>query len=165
MTGPAWEIERKFLVTDRSVLVGCPAVDITQVYPFDDGQVVVRLNRRDGEYRLTLREGAAGVVRRQVTYPIPETFGVLLAATPTARVSAKRRYFLRHQGREWTVDVWSWPAVDLALAEVELADPASRIDVPPWCGREVTGDPAHYDHVIAAPRPASSAPGARARPA
>jgi adenylate cyclase len=159
VTGPALEIERKFLVADRSVLAGSPTIDITQVYVFDDGRTVMRLNRRDGEYRLTLRENTADVVRQQFACAIPETFGKLLAASPMARVSVKRRHLLRHGDLLWTVDVWSWPDNDLALAEVELADPATRIDVPPWCGREVTGDPAYYDHVIAAPRPTPPAPG------
>jgi len=43
----------------------------------------------------------------------------------------------------WQVDVYAGILAGVVLAEVELPSETTEITLPPWVGREVTGDPAY----------------------
>jgi adenylate cyclase len=76
--------------------------------------------------------------RLEFEYPIPLKDGEeLLAFTPLQ--VRKRRYGLDLPGGDWVLDRFEGANAPLVVAEVELADAAQPVDVPPWCVRELTG--------------------------
>jgi CYTH domain-containing protein len=56
---------------------------------------------------------------------------------------AKTRYFVPHAGHTWQLDVYRGMLAGIVLAEVELPTESTEVALPPWVGREVTGDPAY----------------------
>lgn len=52
----------------------------------------------------------------------------------------KWRHRVLAAGRLWEIDVFAGENEGLILAEVELASPDEPLALPPWAGREVTGD-------------------------
>lgn len=162
MTGPNVEHERRFLVADASVLHGHSGNLIVQGYLFAQDGWTVRVRRTH--------------VRTSEDGPLEESVPVLTAKTP--RVDATRReydvaldvvdaqeflrrtrlkvvkarYQLLHAGRPWDVDVFHGANEGLIIAECETAKAVARLDVPSWCGPEVTGD-RRYDNEELARRP------------
>ncbi|WP_380282920.1 hypothetical protein [Kitasatospora purpeofusca] len=146
------EIERRFLVADHSIVRGRSGNRIAQAYLFADSRTILRVGRRHGGWRLTVKEADARVARREFHAMLPDPFGHELFDSPYARVSVKCRHPVEHAGRLWLVDVFEGAMKGLVLAEIELSDEAERIDVPPWCGEEVTTVPGYSDHALAVPR-------------
>jgi adenylate cyclase len=146
-----WEVERKFLVVDPTVVQCSAGLRIEQAYLFADGYTVIRLGRRGG-WRLTVRQAGPSVVRREATAFLPEALGRALFESAAARTSIKWRHQIEHQARLWSIDVYEAPHCGLLVAEVELVDELEPVDIPPWCGREVTGDAAFYDEALAVRR-------------
>ncbi|MFD8820220.1 hypothetical protein ACFV23_54285 [Streptomyces sp. NPDC059627] len=140
------EVERRFLVREPSVVEGTEGVEIVQAYLFADGHTVLRVGRRHGGWRLTVKDSGSGLVRREYHAELPAEFGAALFASSSVRRSVKRRHRVPYAGRVWFVDVHRAGPV---LAEVELSAPDSELAVPAWCGAEVTGDPAYADHALA----------------
>jgi CYTH domain-containing protein len=84
----------------------------------------------------------------------PEIFDAMWGLTRSARVR-KDRYVVPHGAHTWEIDVFL--DRDLALAEVELGDVHEAITLPPWLApyleRDVTGEPAYFNAVLARPEP------------
>jgi CYTH domain-containing protein len=51
----------------------------------------------------------------------------------------KQRYGLNLPGGAWVLDVFAGNNAPLVVAEVELADPDQILNLPAWCGEELTG--------------------------
>lgn len=157
--GLPMEIERKYLLracppAARAV----PPIRIEQGWI--PGQTLrERLRRRiapDGTVScwrtVKLGPAAARVEVEEVT--TPELFAALWELTRTARVR-KDRYVVPHGAHTWEIDVFL--DRELVLAEVELGDVNESITLPPWLApyleRDVTGEPAYYNAVLARPEP------------
>jgi CYTH domain-containing protein len=141
----ATEIERRFLVTDPSVLEGRRGTRLEQGYlPVEaPASVRVRLAEGDAERRafLTIKQGTSARRRLEFEYPIPLADArELLAATCGAARIRKTRYRVPWAGRAWEVDRFEDENAPLLLAEVELEDEGALVELPPWVGREVTDD-------------------------
>lgn len=159
LTGPspgiaamALEIERRFLVRGEAWRAHvCGQADLRQGYLLADGQgrtVRVRLSQRDGEGQawLTLKapqpqgsgEGEGALTRLEFEYPIPVDDARALLRLASHEL-AKRRYRLDWPGGDWVLDVFEGDNAPLVVAEVELASVDSPLDLPAWCGREISG--------------------------
>jgi CYTH domain-containing protein len=153
------EIERKYLLracppAARAV----PPIRIEQGWI--PGQTLrERLRRRiapDGTVTcwrtVKLGPAAARVEIEEIT--TPELFSALWELTQSARVR-KDRYVVPHGAHTWEIDVFL--DRELVLAEVELGDVNEAITLPPWLApyleRDVTGEPAFYNAVLARPEP------------
>lgn len=153
--GLPMEIERKYLLracppAARTV----PPVRIEQGWI--PGQALrERLRRRtapDGSVTCwrTVKLGPveARVEVEEITPP--EIFDAMWPLTRSARVR-KDRYVIPHGAHTWEIDVF----LDrpLVLAEVELGDLHEAITLPPWLApyleRDVTGEPAYVNAVLA----------------
>ena len=79
-----------------------------------------------------------------------ETFESLWPLTHAARIR-KQRHVVRHDDHRWEIDVFL--DRDLVVAEVELANEFELAPLPPWLApyvvRDVTGDPAYFNAVMA----------------
>jgi len=158
-SGLPMEIERKFLLRDCPPEVrDVPPVRIEQGWL--PGQALKeRLRRRtapDGTVTCwrTVKLGPAEA-RVEVEEPCsPELFESLWELTKAARVR-KDRHVVPHGAHTWEIDVFL--DRELVLAEVELGDVNEAVTLPPWLApyleRDVTGELAYFNAVLARPEP------------
>lgn len=158
-SGLPMEIERKYLL--RSCPPAARAVPPVRIEQgWIPGQALKeRLRRRmapDGTITCwrTVKLGPAEArVEVEETCP-PELFASLWELTKQARVR-KDRYVVPHGAHTWEIDVFL--DRELVLAEVELGDVNEAVTLPPWLApyleRDVTGEPAYFNAVLARPEP------------
>ena len=53
----------------------------------------------------------------------------------------KQRFFVEDSGATWHVDVYGGILQGVVIAEIELTQETQKLILPPWIGKEVTGDP------------------------
>jgi len=147
----AKEIERKFIVDSNAWrAAAATSKSIVQAYVAIDGDTSVRVRISDGaEARLTLKSGSSGMTRDEFEYPIPLADARELVAASRGRLIAKTRHIVTLDGFDWEVDVFEGSLAGLVVAEVELASEDDEPTLPPWLGREVTGDPAWTNAMLA----------------
>jgi adenylate cyclase len=141
------EHERRFLVADPSVVEGHEWTRITQAYLWTGGGGALRVRLESegswGSERATLtfkgpRDVAGTRVEVEQDYD-PEATRFLVAHAD--HVVTKRRHRVRCGGDTWEVDVFEGRHMGLVIAELEASrDRLEALDVPPWCGSEVTAD-------------------------
>lgn len=147
----AKEIERKFLVKDNSFdNMTTVRRHIRQTYISDRPEATVRLRVLDDRAFLTVKGKNSGAVRDEWEYEIPVAEAKEMAARLSGGWSIdKVRHIVTYAGRCWEVDVFHGRHEGLVLAEVELEDADAHVDLPPFVGDEVTGNPAYYNSVLA----------------
>ncbi|MBB2906202.1 CYTH domain-containing protein [Rhizobium sp. RAS22] len=138
----AKEIERKFLVAGgewRNEVTHSMAFRQAYVASMENRSVRVRIvDGRDAT--LTIKIGASALVRDEYEYPIPLEDAEELMASAPGVVIEKTRHTVDHGGFTWEIDVFEGRYKGLIVAEVEMDDENADPDLPPWLGREVTGD-------------------------
>jgi CYTH domain-containing protein len=137
------EIERRFLVCGdgwRGLSARHELLHQGYLVPGGSGGITVRVRLAPEEAWLTLKAPAGGDprVRHEFEWPLPsDEAEALLALCPQALV--KTRHHLSLAGGDWVVDVFAGANAPLVLAEVELGQADAALELPPWCGREITG--------------------------
>ena len=141
----ATEIERKFLVISEEW-----RASVVREQHLKDGLVAmtggrkVRVRICDGQATLTVKAREVPGVNAEFEYPIPlGDAEELLARHCDGNVMSKTRSFVPYRDFTWQVDVYEGVMADVVLAEVELTRIDCDVPLPPWVGREVTGDPAY----------------------
>lgn len=148
----ATEIERKFLVTDRS-FADCATerLDIRQAYLSSDPDATVRLRICGEKAWLTVKSRNHGAERGEWEYPIPVADALEMIQSSGRPCLHKTRHIIpAADGLRWEVDEFHNPCPGLVVAEIELPAADTPFAHPAWLGREVTGDPQYYNSVIAA---------------
>lgn len=142
----AREIERKFLVVDNSFQAIATSVrHIAQGYLSTDPDRTVRVRIADNQAFITIKSRNVGCVRGEWEYPIPVEDAHQLMALCVGTPIIKTRHLVPYKGYVWEVDVFEGAHAGLIVAEVELPNATSEPPLPPFVGREVTGDPAYYN--------------------
>jgi CYTH domain-containing protein len=136
----ATEIERKFLVGDVSFLGSSAGAVVRQGYLSLDPDRTVRVRVADGSGFLTVKGRSDGASRPEFEYAIPREDADELLALRDGALVEKVRHRVEHGGRTWEVDVFGGENAGLVVAEVELPTADALVALPPWVGREVTGD-------------------------
>ena len=146
----AKEIERKFLVKDQSFMSMAGKVDrIEQGYVSLRPGGTVRVRIKNDRAYLTVKGLNKGAVRDEWEYEIPMTDAREMVDRVTEGIVIKKlRYNVDYQGRKWEVDVFEGVHQGLILAEVELESADASIELPPFIGDEVTGNPQYYNSVL-----------------
>ena len=146
----AKEIERKFLVKDQSFMSMAGKVDrIEQGYVSLRPGGTVRVRIKNDRAYLTVKGLNKGAVRDEWEYEIPMTDAREMVDRVTEGIVIKKlRYNVDYQGRKWEVDVFEGVHQGLILAEVELESADAPIELPPFIGEEVTGNPQYYNSVL-----------------
>ncbi len=139
------EIERKFLVRDRSVLVGSRGTDYRQGYLSRDPERTVRVRLSGDRGFLTVKGRSHGATRAEFEYGIPAADAVSLLGLCEGNTVDKTRHRIDHAGLTWEIDVFHGANEGLIVAEVELDSADRPVDAPDWVGDEVTGDPRYYN--------------------
>ena len=158
------ERERKFLVT------GLPRgrwarEEIAQGYLAVEGKggSEVRVRRVGKTYVITVKRGT-GAEREEREVEVAAEVGRALWPLTEGRRLEKVRYRIPHGRETIEVDVYRGRLKGLVVAEVEFGSAAAmrRFEPPGWFGREVTGQKAYSNSVLAT-SPGMGGKGRRAR--
>ena len=136
----SFEIERRFLVTSdgwRSDTSSQQKLRQCYLMGSDEGITVrVRITSENNCF-LTLKTPFQGITRYEFEYSIPQNDAELLWNFSNHRL-IKTRYQLDREGGEWIVDCFEGANSPLVIAEVELPSEDFPVEIPEWCGREIT---------------------------
>ncbi len=142
----AQEIERKFLVRDRSMLEGRTGTPYRQGYLSTEPGRVVRVRHAGDRGFVTIKGPASGASRAEYEYEIPVRDADEMIDTLAIRpVIEKTRYEVHAAGLRWEIDVFTGGNEGLVVAEVELPSEDFDVELPDWAGPEVTGDARYYN--------------------
>lgn len=142
----AKEIERTFLVDDDSFRdMAVHTVHIIQGYLNRDPERTVRVRVLNDSAFLTVKGKTEGCVRDEFEYEVPLEDGLKMLELCAGRILDKTRYIVPFEGYNWEVDEYHGDLAGLVVTEVEMKDPKAPITLPPFAGREVTGDPRYYN--------------------
>jgi len=139
------EIERKFLVSSDLWRVGTLPVRYAQGYLSKDTIRTVRIRIAGTKGYLTIKGPVSGISRSEFEYPIPLEDAQQLLDLCIGPIVKKNRHKILFEGHLWEVDEFLGENQGLIMAEVELSHPEESIILPPWIGREVSGDSRYYN--------------------
>ncbi|MGH8546541.1 MAG: CYTH domain-containing protein [Gammaproteobacteria bacterium] len=143
------EIERKFLVTDTSVIADSAGTSMVQAYLISTAERSLRVRMTDEGSFLTFKGPRAGAARVEIECEVPTEMAEQLLHICEPAVVSKIRYPVFANGWVWAVDVFQDDNEGLVLAEVELPRENSAVTKPHWCGLEVTEDERYYNEFLA----------------
>tara|TARA_Y100001968_G_scaffold74214_1_gene65647 strand:+ start:903 stop:1403 length:501 start_codon:yes stop_codon:yes gene_type:complete len=135
------EIERRFLVENedwRSKVI--LSENFSQAYlnsNSDEWSIRVRIIDNNKSY-ITLKSSINGLVNYEFEYPIPYKDAIELLNLSRYKLT-KTRYQLKINNKNWVVDAFDGSNSSLKIAEIELTSELEEIEIPSWCGQEVTG--------------------------
>src|SRR5262249_25844720 len=93
---------------------------------------------------LAVKSKTESLANAEFEYEIPLTDAEELLARHCLRANlSKTRYFVPYGRYVWQIDVYRGILAGVVLAEVELPSETAELEIPPWIGREVTGDSAY----------------------
>lgn len=143
----AKEIERKFLVTDQSVVESLSGgVEICQAYLSTDPDSTVRIRIYGEKAFLTVKSRNRGSVRGEWEYEIAPADAVEMMDQCNVSDRIEK---IRYKSGRWEIDVFKGALSGLILAEIELTDENEPISLPDFVGKEVTNDPRFYNSNLA----------------
>ncbi|MBB4186110.1 CYTH domain-containing protein [Sinorhizobium terangae] len=147
----AKEIERKFLVASSGWKEHADkGIKLQQAYvvTMEDRSVRVRIHGSKWA-RLTIKIGKSALVRNEYEYDLPMDDARELLTQAVGIVIEKRRYRVPHKGFTWEIDVYEGALQGLVVAEVEMKRETDLPALPPWLGREITGDRRYSNQALA----------------
>jgi len=135
------EIERRFLVKNedwRSKVI--LSENFSQAYlnsNSDKWTTRIRLINNKQAF-ITLKSSINGLINHEFEYPIPTKDAIELLKLSKYIIS-KTRYHLKVNEKNWVVDSFDGSNSSLIIAEIELSSESEQIQIPTWCGQEITG--------------------------
>ena len=135
------EIERRFLVENedwKDQVIRSES--FSQAYlnsRVDEWATRVRIIDNNKGY-ITLKSSLNGLVNYEFEYSIPRKDAIELIQLSKYKIT-KIRYQLKINKKNWVVDVFEESNSSLRIAEIELNSESEEIQVPSWCGQEITG--------------------------
>jgi adenylate cyclase len=143
----SFEIERKFLVrgNEWEKLATC-RTSLRQAYLACNGKASIRIRiKDDGAATLTVKSRPADLRRLELEYDIPVLEAQALMKLRQGSIIEKVRHIIPCGDLAWEVDVFSGDNYGLVIAEIELRDEHQHVELPPWIGAEITGQPQYYN--------------------
>lgn len=146
----AQEIERKYLVTDDTYkTMAHSSSHIMQAYVAREERGVVRVRIKDDRAYLTVKSRNNGMRRDEWEYEIPlDDARQIMERISDGNVIDKIRYYVDFEGYTWEVDAFMGHLEGLCVAEIELPSEDVTFAIPPFIGREVTGQRRFYNSVL-----------------
>ena len=133
------EIERRFLIINedwRSQIIS--SQDFSQAYlNSDEWTTRIRVINNNQAY-ITLKSSINALLNYEFEYPIPTKDGIELFKLSKYKIS-KTRYQIKIDEKIWVVDSFDGTNSSLKIAEIELNSESEQIQIPSWCGEEITG--------------------------
>ncbi|MBP5427509.1 MAG: CYTH domain-containing protein [Clostridiales bacterium] len=141
-----YEIERKFLVLDATILNGRKGTLYRQAYIAATSHAVVRVRTVGDSAYITVKSKNEGIKRLEYEYSIPKQHAVeMMDRLCEGLLVEKKRYSIFYHGHEWVVDSFIGANEGLIIAEIELENEEELFDIPEWVGDEVTYDDRYYN--------------------
>lgn len=142
----AIEIEHKYLVKDSGYKVmSLSNSHIRQGYLGRRPEGTVRVRIKDTKAYLTIKGLTTGDSRIELEYEVPLTDAEQMLDMCEGTVIDKTRYFVPYAGHTWEIDEFHGIYEGLTIAEIELPKSTHDYPLPPFVGKEVTGDPTYYN--------------------
>jgi CYTH domain-containing protein len=142
------EIERKFLVKGEYKSLAFEVSRIKQGYIASGNGRTVRVRTRGNKGYLTIKgpSDAKGLGRFEWEKEISVEEAEALLSIAEPGIISKSRYLVRaDDGHVWEVDEFYGENEGLTMAEIELKSEDEQFALPPFIGREVTGDRRFYN--------------------
>ncbi|MBF0143389.1 MAG: CYTH domain-containing protein [Magnetococcales bacterium] len=140
------EIERRFLAQGDLWRTGAVGVVYRQGFLSTVKERVVRVRLAGNVGSLTIKGLARGFTRAEFNYPLPTADAVEMLDTLCERpLIEKIRHTITFGGVTWEVDEFLGENAGLVIAEVELAEENQDFALPPWVGREVSGESRYFN--------------------
>jgi CYTH domain-containing protein len=98
---------------------------------------------------LTLKFGRHELSRDEFEYPVPLADAHAMRVFAVGNVIAKTRHKVDVAGYLYEVDEFAGTLAGLVIAELEMPDDVADAHLPAWLGREITGEPAYYNAMLA----------------
>ena len=147
----AREIERKFLVDTALWRATAAGTLYRQGYLSSVKERVVRVRIAGDRGFLTIKGLTTGVSRLEFEYPVPLADATVMLDQLCERpLIEKTRYREVFADRIWEIDVFHGDNDGLVVAEVEIANPEQKVELPRWAGAEVSNDPRYFNNNLAA---------------
>jgi adenylate cyclase len=99
---------------------------------------------------ITIKGARSGLSRPEFEYSVPVADAEAMTELRQGSVLQKTRFRALHAGHTWEVDVYAGDNAGLVIAEIELESEGAGVELPPWIGREVTGEKRYYAARLAA---------------
>tara|TARA_Y100001968_G_scaffold291139_1_gene295362 strand:+ start:62 stop:562 length:501 start_codon:yes stop_codon:yes gene_type:complete len=135
------EIERRFLVKNEDWKSQVILSDeFCQAYlnsSIDEWATRIRIINHK-KANITLKSSVNGLVNNEFEYSIPIKDAIELMKLSKYKI-IKTRYHLCINNKNWVVDLFGGSNSSLKIAEIELNSESEKIQVPNWCGQEITG--------------------------
>ena len=135
------EIERRFLVENenwksKAIL----SEDFNQAYLNSSvNEWATRIRTIDNKKAyITLKSSLNGLKNYEYEYSIPINDAIELINLSQYKIT-KTRYQLKINKKIWVVDLFYGSNSSLKIAEIELNSESEEIQIPSWCGQEITG--------------------------
>ncbi len=142
----ALEIERKFIVNDDSFRqIAYKSISIRQGYLSRIPERTIRVRTIDDKGFLTIKGKNIGIIRNEFEYEIPLADALEILTMCVPPILEKTRYLIKYDNLTWEVDEFHGARQGLIMAEVELSTKDTEITLPPFIGKEVTGNPEYYN--------------------
>ena len=145
------EIERKFLVKANDFKnLAVSSVNIKQAYLSKDPHRTVRIRIKNKQAFLTIKgiSSTSGMSRFEWEKELTLEEGEMLFQLALPTVIVKTRYIVPQGALSFEVDVFEGDHQGLILAEIELPSESTSIVLPPWIGKEVTGNQRYYNSYL-----------------
>ena len=147
------EIERKFLVSnqDECLRHATKSIHIVQGYLSLDPSRTVRIRKIDTKAILTIKgkPNSSGDTRFEWEKEVSVEEATQLFDLCLGQIIEKTRHLVLFQSHCFEVDVFSGNHKGLIIAEIELQSAEEKVALPPWIGKEVTGDSRYYNSSLA----------------
>ncbi len=142
----ALEIEHKYLVCNLSFLDMVSYSEIMfQGYLSRTPERTVRIRIAGEKGYITIKGITQGDTRTEFEYSIPLEDAQQLLTLCQKPIIKKTRYYVNFKGFKWEIDVYADHLAPLITAEIELPTSDTTYPLPPFVGKEVTGDPRYYN--------------------
>ena len=153
------EIERKFLIANdawQHSVVGSVNIRDGLIASYKSRKVRVRIS--DQIAVITIKGPRRGIARAEYEYEIPLADAELIMSNICGdETLEKQRYLVGHEGTIWHIDVYGGILKGVVIAEIELKQEDQKFVLPPWIGKEVTGNEFYKKINLAAARRATRA--------
>ncbi len=143
------EIERKFLVSGNEWRALGTPVHYAQGYLVADGYRTVRIRVAGENGFLTIKGVSKSFSRPEFEYKIPVEEAIEMLKLCSIPVIEKFRTKVVFEGKTWEVDEFQGENKGLIMAEIELKSEDEPFSIPPWIGKEVTGDMRYFNSRLA----------------
>ncbi len=145
----ALEIERKYLVVDDSYkLMSESSVRILQGYLSLRKEATIRIRVKNECAYITIKGINSGASRNEWEYQIPINEAREMLNICEGIIIDKTRHHVTYNGYLWEVDEFHGIHSGLVVAEIELEAEDQKYPLPPFIGKEVTGDERYYNSVL-----------------